>query len=182
MKANLAPVLLAVALMAGHGSPPASATEGRGDLELNLRLLDVDRGRGNGSDIRGAARIEVVLAAVKETQFIELTVEKADGSSWMVGSRTFDLDRVPWRKPDGTEPPRPANDRPLARAGETLRAVVVVPLEGAAVHEIVLRAKGFVREGAVSTEAMVRAPLGEEMGLPVVKDGLAVFEPKKGNP
>ena len=55
-------------------------------------------------------------------------------------------------------------------------------LQGAAVHEVILRAKGFLREGAVSTEAMVRAPLGAQWSLPIEKDGLAVFEPKKGKP
>jgi len=161
---------------------PLRATEGLADLEMQLRLLGVDRGKGNGPDTPGAARIEVVLTAAKETQFIELAIEKADGSPWVVGSRPFELDRVQWRRADGTEPPRPANDRPMARAGETLRAVVIVPLQGAAVHEVILRAKGFVREGRVSTEAMVRAPLGASLNLPIEKDGLAVFEPKKEKP
>ena len=171
--------LSAVALL---GAPTMRATEGLADLEMRLRLIDVDRGKGNGPDAKGAARIEVSLRAAKETQFISLAVERADGSSWTVGSRTFELDRVQWRRSDGTEPPRPANDRPMARAGETLRAVVVIPLQGAAVHEIVMRAKGFLREGPVSTEAMVRAPLGVEMDLPVEEDGQAVIRPQGAKP
>ena len=161
---------------------PLRATEGLADLEMQLRLLNVDRGKGNGPDATGAVRIEVALTAAKETQFIELGVERPDGSVWMVGSRPLDLDRVQWRRADGSEPPRPSNDRAMARAGETLRAVVVIPLQGAAVHEIILRAKGFVREGRVSTEAMVRAPLGVEISLPIQKDGLALIEPKAVKP
>jgi hypothetical protein len=156
----LALLLLAIVWSAGVGSAPVSASEALGNLNLRVRLLDVDHGRGQGPEMKGAARIEVVLTVATETQNIRLSVEKPDGSSWMIGGHAFTPEPVPWRNADGTEPPVAAGGRRTLAARGVLRSTFTIPLEGAAVHEIILRATGLMREGPVTTEAMVLAPLG----------------------
>lgn len=176
MRKTPALLLLAIVGLAGTVIPPASATDSLGTLDLRLRLLDVERGGGRGPDQRGAARLEVVLWAAQETQSILLSVERADGSSWTVGGRAFDPEPILWRRADGSTPPAGTSGRPAAAARGVLRATVTVPLQGASVHEIVVRATGVTREGPATTEAMVRAPLGVTPPGPVHRDGYAIFE------
>ncbi len=48
-----------------------------------------------------------------------------------------------------------------------------MPLEGAALHEIIVRALGVTDAGTLMSEAVVRAPLGVTPNLPV-DDGTSV--------
>ena len=173
-------VLLAVPLIATPwGSPPATASEASGDLDLQIRLLGVDKGNGNGRDMKGAARIEVVLVAAQAAEKIRLTVEKADGSSWMRGSRPFDPEPVTWRTLDGGEPQEASDGSPAVGPRGVLQTIIVVPLQGASVHEIILRATASGATGRVTTEAMLKAPLGVTEDLPVERDGVATLKMKE---
>lgn len=164
------------------GTPPVSASESLGDLDLQIRLMGVDQGKGTGRDMNGAAKIEAVLTVAKATERIRLTVERADGSPWMVGSHPFDPEPVKWRKLDGGEPYESADGTPSVGARGALRTTLVVPLKGADVHEIVLRATAVGPDGAVTTEAMLKAPLGVQADLPVEQDGVATIKMKEGKP
>jgi hypothetical protein len=173
-------MLLAVPLIATPwGNPPASAGEASGDLDLQIRLLNVDRGNGSGREMNGAARIEALLVVAQATEKIRLTVEKADGSNWMVGSHPFNPQPVSWRKPDGSEPQEAADGLPSVGPREALRTSVVVPLRGADVHEIILRVTAYTASGPITTEAMLRAPLGVQEELPVEQDGVATIKMKE---
>ena len=173
-------VLFAVPLIATPwGSPPATASEASGDLDLQVRLLDLDKGNGSGRDLKGAARIEVVLVAAQATEKIRLTVEKADGSSWMRGSRPFDPEPVHWRTLDGGEPQEASDGSTAVGPRGALRTIIVVPLQGASVHEIILRATATSATGPVTTEAMLKAPLGVAEELPVEQDGVATIKMKE---
>ena len=173
-------VLLAVPLFATPwGSPPAKASEASGDLDLQIRLLGVDKGNGRGRDMKGAVRIEAVLVAAQATEKIRLTVEKPDGSSWMLGSHPFDPEPVTWRKLDGGEPQEASDGSPVVGPREALRTIVVVPLQGASVHEIILRVTASGALGPITTEAMLKAPLGVTEDLPVEQDGVATLKMKE---
>jgi hypothetical protein len=48
-----------------------------------------------------------------------------------------------------------------------MRTVIAVPLEGADIHEIVVKATGLMEGQPMATEAVVRAPLGVSDNQPV---------------
>jgi len=176
----MALALLAVPLIATPlGSLPASASEASGDLDLQIRLLDVDRGNGQGRAMSGAAHIEASLVVAQATERIRLTVEKPDGSSWMVGSRPFNPEPVRWLTADGSEPQEASEGLPSVGPRQILRTTIVVPLMGADVHEIILRLSASTASGPVTTEAMLRAPLGVQEELPVEQDGVATMKMKE---
>lgn len=166
------------AIVAPGSNLPTRASEALGDLDLRVRLLSVELDKGGSPETKGAARIELLLGVARTTESIRLTVEKADGSSWLVGSSPFDPEPVDWRKPDGTAPIAAADGRPRAVPNVALRSVIVVPLAGAAVHELVFRVSASSSGAPLITEAMVRVPLGVEENLPIEKDGVAEFKPK----
>jgi hypothetical protein len=168
---------LATALSGGF---TAMAGEALSDLDLQIRLVGVEPGRGQGRDMKGAARIEAVLRVSQATESIRLTVERPDGSSWTVGSQPFDPEPLKWRTLDGGEPQEAESGRPMAGPHQALRTTLVVPLKGADVHEIVVRVSGVGPGGSLTTEAMLKAPLGVELELPVEKDGVATFKMKEG--
>lgn len=174
---SLLALLLIATLWSGR---PASAAEALGDLDLQIRLVGVDQGKGIGHDMQGSAKIEAVLTVAQTTERIRLTVEKADGSPWMVGSHPFDPEPVKWRKLDGGEPYEATDGTPRVGARGALRTTLVVPLKGADIHEIVLRVTGTGQGGTLTTEAMLKAPLGVEEELPVEQDGVATFKMKEG--
>ncbi len=175
--------LLVLPLIAGSGGGfSAHAEEALGDLDLQLRLLDVLPGKGTGAQMTGMASLEVLLLAALPTKDIRLTVEKPDGSVWTVRSGPFDPGVPVWSPPDGGEPLESGVEGPSVGARQSIRTTLVVPLEGAAVHEIIVKVTGLGPEGELVTEAMLKAPLGVELELPVDDGTTASFQMKEAKP
>ena len=166
---------LAVAVLAAAAARGARASEAKGDLNLSLRLVEIIPGKSvAGSPPNGIARIEVIVDAFEATQQLELTVERADGSPWTVKGRPVTPRPSPYTTPGG-EPWEPGADGITVPSRGTLRTMIEVPLEGAAVHEIILRATGLAAGSLVTTEAMVLAALGAPLNLPVDDGTVANF-------
>ena len=159
--------ILAAAVVLTALSTRAYALEAKADLNLELRLLQTIPGRtATGAGATGVARIEVVLDALRPTRNVTLRIEKPDGTPWTVQGRAFAVRPVAWTDPGG-EPLEPGVDGPSIPSRGVIRTTIEVPLEGAALHEIVVRALAVDPTGAIMTESVVRAPLGVDPNLPV---------------
>ncbi len=166
----------AIALLATvPGATPVTASEPLGDLNLDLKVVDVTPGPASRSArTEGVATLDVVLSAYRGAEDIRLRVLKADGTVWTVRSKPFDPGAIPWRTPEGGEPRE--GGAPSLAPGGTLVARVAVPLEGAAIHPIVVEVVAEVGGTTLRTENMVRVAFGVPMPLPVVgEDGVAAF-------
>ena len=143
------------------------ATEAKGDLGLQLRLVDVSpqNGRG-GPSMTGVARIEVFVEAFRATKDIQLSVLRPDGSTWKVKGHPFAVGRPIWSGPAG-EPQEPGGDGQSVPARGGIRTTIVVPLQGADVHEIMVVVTGLMGGDQISTEGVVRAVLGVPDNQPI---------------
>jgi hypothetical protein len=156
---------------------PVSATEGTGDLSLTLRLVETANGQGRGPSMTGAARIEVVLEAFRATTDVQLSVLRPDGSIWTAKGRKFATGPLAWTDPDG-EPQEPGADGQTVPSRGIIRTTIVVPLEGADIHEIVVSVTGLANGERVATEGVVRAALGVPDNQPVDDGNRANFSLK----
>jgi hypothetical protein len=155
----LAMLALVSALPAGH----ASASEAKDDFGLQLRLVETPQAKGRlGPAMTGIARIEVFVEAFRATRNIQLSVLRPDGSTWTVKGRRFTTGALDWSGPGGEplEPQEPDATGPTIRAHGGMRTMIAVPLEGAAIHEIVVTATGVVDGEPVKTEGVLRVALG----------------------
>jgi len=160
------PALAAVAL-----AQPAYATEAKGDLSLQLRLVEIGAGNGRvGPSMTGVARIEVFVEAFRATKDIQLSVLRPDGSVWTAKGNRFTTGRLAWSDPGG-EPQEPGADGTTIPDRGAIRTTIVVPLEGADIHEIVVSLTGLVDGNPIATEGVVRAVLGVPDDKPV-DDGI----------
>jgi hypothetical protein len=158
---------------------PASATEALGDLGVQLRLVEIVPGRGAaGPSMTGIAKIEVLVEAFRATNEIELRVLRPDGSAWTVKTRPYSTGPLAWSDPGG-EPLEPGADGQSIPARGAIRTTVAVPLEGAAIHEIVVAVTGVVGGDPISTEGIVRAALGVPDNQPVDDGTYANFPLKE---
>jgi hypothetical protein len=165
--------MLALAAMAP--AKPAFATEAKGDLDLQLRLVETVPGRGPaGPSMTGVARIEVLVEAFRATGGVELRVLRPDGSAWTVKTRPFTTRDLAWSDRGG-EPLEPGADGPSIRVRGAIRTTIAVPLEGAAIHEIVVAVTGLVGGDPIATEGVVRAVLGVPDNQPVDDGAFANF-------
>jgi hypothetical protein len=144
---------------------PVHATEAMGDLELELRLLDVTPSASGRAGAAGVARIEVVVQAAVATERLRLRVLRPDGTPWAAGSRLYDIGQIAWSRPDGGEPLEPDGGPSLAPR-EALRTILTIPVMGKMVHEIVVEAVGTGASGTLRTENVVRVPFGVPMPVP----------------
>jgi len=145
----------------------ALATEAKSDLGVQLRLLEAVPGNGRGGPaMTGAARIEVFVEAFRATSDIQLSVLRPDGSAWEVKGRPFSVGRPLWSDPDG-EPLEPGDDGQTVPARGGIRTTIVVPLQGADIHEIMIVVTGLVGGEQIATEGVVRAVLGVQDNQPV---------------
>jgi hypothetical protein len=149
---------------------PAPASEGMGDLNLTLRLVETAHGQGRGPSMTGAARIEVSLEAFRETKDIQLSVLRPDGSIWTAKGRAFSTGTLEWTD-QGGEPQEPGADGQTVPTRGIIRTTIVVPLQGADIHEIVVSVTGLVGGERIATEGVVRAALGVPDNQPV-DDGI----------
>jgi hypothetical protein len=164
-------VLAVFALAASAIAQPVYATEGMGDLGLQLRLVETVPGKGPaGPTMTGVARIEVLVEAFRATDGVALRVVRPDGSAWTVKTRPFTSADLAWSDPGG-EPLEPDADGPSIPARGAIRTTIAVPLEGAAIHEIVVTVTGLVGGEPIATEGVVRAVFGVPDNQPV-DDGI----------
>ncbi len=149
-------------LLAGVVLRPALATEAFGRLHLEVRLLEVSRGADSAAGVpAGTARIEILVRSLDPAEGLSLRIEHPDGAEWAMdppmAGRVLSWARRP------TEPPAefPNGSFSLEARGHAA-TYVEVPLEGAAIHEILVEATGQVGGESVRAGAMVEAPLGVE--------------------
>jgi hypothetical protein len=146
---------------------PVSANEALGDLSVQLRLVEMIPAKGPaGPGMTGIAKVEVLVQAFRQTSDIQLRILRPDGSAWRVKGRPIDAGRPDWTDPGG-EPMEPGDDGQAVPARGAIRTTIVVPLEGAAIHEIVVGVTGLVGGDPIATSGVVRAAWGVPDSLPV---------------
>ena len=118
----------------------------------------------------GVARIEVLVEAFRATKDIRLSVLRPNGTEWTVNGRRFTTGALAWSDPGG-EPQESGANGPSVPAHGAMRTTIAVPLQGAAIHEIVVTATGFVDGEAIRTEGVVRVAIGVPDNQPV-DDGI----------
>jgi hypothetical protein len=144
-----------------------SAAEALGDLGVQLRLIEMVPPHGPaGPSQRGVAKIEVFVEAFRATSDVQLRIVHPDGSTWKVNGRPIANVRPDWTDPSG-EPLEPGVDGTSVPARGAIRTTIVVPLEGASIHEIVVGVTGRRGEDAISTSGVVRAAWGVPDNQPV---------------
>ena len=159
--------LTMLALAAVVLARPAIANEAKDDFALQLRLVETSAQKGRkGPSMTAIARIEVFVEAARATRDIQLSVTRPDGSTWTFKGRRFATGALDWNDPSG-EPLEPDAGGPSLRAHGGMRTMIAVPLQGADVHEIVVKATGLMDGRPIATEAVVRAPLGVPDTQPV---------------
>ncbi len=140
---------------------PALGSEPLGDLDLRLTLVGLETTTASdGSVAGGVARIEATLEAAAPAREARLRVLRPDGTAWLAGGRPFDPGPTAWTRADGGEALVAADGSVALGARETVRAVLEIPLEGAAVHEIVVEVAGRGARGSLRTENVLRVALG----------------------
>jgi hypothetical protein len=152
--------LVAVSFLVGAAWGSPWATEPAGALDLEVRLVEVARGADAGPDTpAGHARLAVVVRSLAPIEGLSLEILHPDGTPWAMdppmAGRTLAWEKRP------TEPPVELPNGSVS-LGPKDRAVtrLDVPLEGTAIHEIIVRASGLLGGQPIATEAMVEAPLG----------------------
>lgn len=177
VSALLSAVLLAVAVR-----QPTIATEAFGNLHLEVRLLEVGRGADEASGVpTGTARIAILVRSLDAVEGLTLRIEHPDGAEWAMdppmAGRILSWQRRP------TEPPAdfPNGSFSLEARGHAATHVEV-PLEGAAIHQIVVEATGQVGGQSLRTEAMVEAPLAVEWPGRLKNDAIQFDAVEGGQP
>src|SRR5262245_16772813 len=135
------------------------ATEPKSDLSLEVRVVDKVVSKGAfGRPDRGVARIEVSLDAIRDAQDVELTFTRPDG-------RPLAL-RPAWKNPRGLEV-LPGSQGIVIPARGRIVTSLEVPLEGAAMRTVVVRATARLGTQEATTEGVVYIPSGSSL---VVED------------
>lgn len=149
-----------------------TATEPTPDLTLEARVVATNGTTRWGGGIEGTATIELTLSSLRQVRDFELRVLRPDRSAWSVDGRAWSPAPPLWAAADGEV----LVGRPDLAAGGAMRAVVEIPLRGAAIHEIVIEAVGTGESGTTATETFVRVPLGVAPRLAVGDGDVAAFE------
>lgn len=154
-------VVVVVAALAGSAltlTRPVLANEPLNELAVDLRLVETTPGKTlSGSSATGVAKIEVLVEARETTSDVELRILRPDGSDWTVKGRPYAA-TPEWATPAGARLEAGAHGVSVP-AGGALRTTLLVPLEGAALHEIVVAVNGVSRGVPIATEGIVRAAL-----------------------
>jgi len=114
--------------------------ESRADLGVTLRLIGTSPVHASGKTA-GVARIEVTVDAFRETEILSVDVVGPRGEPW--GSRSGL--RIPssqaWTDATGRQVDTTSKEARVAARG-LLKTFIEVPLEGAGVHDVVVRVVG----------------------------------------
>jgi len=157
---------------------PVSAAEALGDLGVQLRLIEMVPPNGPAGPSKiGVAKIEVLVDAFRATRDVQLRIVRPDGSTWKVNGRPIASARPDWIDLSG-EPLEPGVDGPSVPARGAIRTTIVVPLEGAAIHEIVVAVTGLSGDDPIATSGVVRAAWGVPDNQPVDDGTYANFSVK----
>lgn len=171
-------VVTALASSAPTLTRPVFANEPLNELGVELRLVETTPGKIlAGSAATGVAKIEVLVEARQATSDVELRVLRADGSAWTVKGRPYAAVQPEWSTPAGTRLESGVHGVSVPARG-ALHTTLLVPLEGAALHEIVVAVKGVSGGAPIASEAVVRAALGVPDHRPV-DDGTYAHFPVK---
>jgi hypothetical protein len=174
-------VVTALASSALTLTRPVLANEPLNEIGVELRLVGTTPGRiPTGASATGVATIEVLVEAREATSDVELRVLRPDGSAWTVKGRPYAAARPEWSTPAGMRL-EPGVHGVSVPARGALHTTLLVPLEGAALHEIVVAVKGVAGGAPVASEAIVRAPLGVPDHRPVDDGTYAHFPVKAVN-
>ncbi len=169
-------VVMLVLGAASPCTPPASASEALGNLNLELRLIDVrDEGSGTGGSAIAVARVEAVVSSFPAIRNIRLDFQKPDGTPWTLKGRPVDPGVLRWHRGGGGDPFDAGNGALSVGARDRVAAILEVPLEGTRVFEFVVRVLGEGRSGSLETEGMVLIPHGASIPQPEVKGDVAEF-------
>ena len=170
-----AAVLAALALAGITVGRRVSAAEALDDLGVQLRLIEMVPAKGPaGASKIGIAKVEVLVQAFRATSDVQLRILHADGSEWRVKGRPIESSRPAWTGPSG-EPLEPRDEGQAVPARGAIRTTIVVPLDGAAIHEIVVAVTGLVGGDPIATEAIVRASWGVPDNEPLDDGAYANF-------
>ena len=179
MTARLGVVLAAFAIALGATPQPAQALEAKADLNVQLRLVEtIPAAAKTGSSANGVARIDVLVDAFRLTNGIRLAIEKPDGTAWTFRSRPVTANNLTWTGPGG-EPLEPDAEGPSVPARGAIRTSIAVPLEGAAIHEIIVKVLGTVGGEPIGTEGAIRVTFGVPDPITIDEDGVANFTMKE---
>jgi len=160
-------VVLALAAFVPTLTRPAFANEPLNELGVELRLVETTPGKIlTGSSATGVAKIEVLVEARHATSDLELRVLRPDGSAWTVDGRPFAISRPDWSTPTGARLEAGAHGVAVPARG-ALHATLLVPLEGATLHEIVVAVTGVSGGAPIASEGVVHAALGVSDHRPV---------------
>ena len=174
-----AAVVLALAGSVPTLTQPALANEPLNELGVELRLVDTTPGKVlTGPSATGVAKIDVLVEARDATSDLELQVLRADGSAWTVKGRPFAIARPEWATPTGKRLEAGAHGVAVPARG-ALHTTLLVPLEGAALHEIVVAVKGVSGGVPIASEGVVHAALGVPDHRPVDDGTYARFPVKE---
>lgn len=165
-----------VSAMAIPCASPALGSEPLGDLELRLTLVDLATTTdSDGGVAGGVARVEAILQAAAPAREVRLRVLRPDGAAWTADGRPFDPGPAAWTRMDGADALVAADGSVTIGAREAVRTVLEVPLEGAAVHEIVVEVAGRGARGLLRTESALRVVLGVPESHEEDDDGYVSF-------
>jgi hypothetical protein len=168
-------VALGFAALAAVLTGPSAASEGKGDLNVQLRLVDTEAGRSPaGAPPTGVARIEVSIDAYRATEAIQLSVERPDGSVWSFQAKPFRPGPLTWWDPHGQRV-EPAAGGPSIPARGMIRTTIAVPLERAAIQDLVVKVMGSSGGDALATEGALRVAFGVPDNAPVDDGEFANF-------
>lgn len=159
----------------------ARANEARGDLNLELRLVETTPlNVAKGAEMLGVAKIDVALDAFRAAEQVTISVEGPDGGTLTFKAKPVQLGTPTWTDPGG-EPLEPGPAGTTIPARGVITTHINVPLQGQEIHEIVVRITAIVGGQPMTTEAVVRAALGVDLNLPVEDGTYANFAVKGGN-
>jgi hypothetical protein len=144
--------------------PLVHALESRADLGVTLRLIGTSP--VHAGTTAGTARIEVAVDAFRATEILSVDVLGAGGEPWAAQkSRVIASDQV-WTDATGRTIDATAKELIVGARG-LLKTRIEVPLDGAAVHEVVVRVVGRSGDRVLQAEDALRIPFGVP---PVVDD------------
>jgi hypothetical protein len=159
------------------------ATEPKSDLALEVRLVDTVVNQGAlGRGVTGMAKIEIALDSLRDAHDVVLELRAPDGRPLQFRSRPVSMGPLAWSDPRGARI-APGSRGILIPARGRILTRLDVPLEGAAIHGLVVKAKAVSAAEEVETEAFVLVPVGVPMAVAVEdpESGLANFTVKEAN-
>jgi hypothetical protein len=155
--------ILCVVVVVSLAGLASLATEPKSDLAVEVRVVDTVVSKAAwGKPSRGVARIEVTLDSFRDAQDVLLTIQRPAGRPLAV--------RPAWRNLRGAEV-LPGSRGVVVPARGRIVTRLEVPLEGSAMHAVVVRVTARVGSEEASTEGAVFVPIGVPLA---VEDGSGV--------